>query len=51
MLFPHISCYILEMTERVLNPESHGNATPLYEEEVRRAKRLIDRLENVLESQ
>lgn len=42
---------VLEMTERVLNPASHGNTTPLYEEEVRRAKRLIDRLENVLESQ
>lgn len=42
---------VLEMTERVLNPASHGNTLPLYEEEVRRAKRLIDRLENVLESQ
>ncbi|MRR56978.1 MAG: hypothetical protein EG824_02015 [Deltaproteobacteria bacterium] len=42
---------VLEMTERVLNPASHGNTSPLYEEEVRRAKRLIDRLENVLESQ
>lgn len=39
---------VLEMTERVLNPASHGNATPLYEEEVRRAKKLIDRLEQVL---
>jgi energy-coupling factor transporter ATP-binding protein EcfA2 len=39
---------VLEMTERVLNPASHGNTTPLYEEEVRRAKRLIDRLEKVL---
>lgn len=38
----------LEMTERVLNPASHGSATPLYEEEVRRAKKLIDRLEQVL---
>ncbi len=36
---------VLHMTERVLNPASHGNTTPLYEEEVRRAKRLIDRLE------
>ena len=42
---------VLEMTERVLNPASHGHITPLYEEEVRRAKRLIDRLEEVLESQ
>lgn len=39
---------VLEMTERVLNPASHGNATPLYEEEVRRAKKLMDRLEQVL---
>jgi len=41
---------VLEMTERVLNPASHGSTTPLYEEEVRRAKRLIDRLEQVLSS-
>ncbi len=41
----------LEMTERVLNPASHGNTVPLYEEEVRRAKKLIDRLEKVLEAQ
>lgn len=39
---------VLEMTERVLNPASHGSATPLYEEEVRRAKKLIYRLEQVL---
>lgn len=39
---------VLEMTERVLNPASHGNTTPLYEEEVRRAKKLIDRLEQAL---
>lgn len=39
---------VLEMTARVLNPASHGNTTPLYAEEVRRAKRLIDRLESVL---
>jgi hypothetical protein len=42
---------VLQMTERVLNPASHGNSTPLYAEEVRRAKRLIDRLEKVLEAQ
>lgn len=42
---------VLEMTERVLNPATHGNTTPLYEEEVRRAKKLIDRLEQVLEAQ
>ena len=41
---------VLEMTERVLNPASHGNSAPLYDEEVRRAKRLIDHLERVLES-
>ena len=40
---------VLEMTERVLNPASHGSATPLYEEEIRRAKKLIDRLEQVLQ--
>jgi energy-coupling factor transporter ATP-binding protein EcfA2 len=39
---------VLEMTERVLNPASHGGTAPLYEEEVRRAKRLIDQLERVL---
>ncbi len=39
---------VLEMTERVLNPAAHGSSTPLYEEEVRRAKSLIDRLERVL---
>jgi hypothetical protein len=37
-----------EMTDRVLNPASHRNEVPLYEEEVRRAKTLIDRLEQVL---
>jgi len=42
---------VLEMTERVLNPASHDNTAPLYEEEVRRAKKLIDRLEKVLEAQ
>lgn len=39
---------VLEMTDRVLNPASHSNEAPLYEEEVRRAKTLIDRLEQVL---
>jgi hypothetical protein len=39
---------VLEMTDRVLNPASHGSTTPLYEEEVRRAKKLIVRLEKVL---
>ncbi|TAH46659.1 MAG: hypothetical protein EYC71_03325 [Gammaproteobacteria bacterium] len=41
---------VLEMTERVLNPASHGSATPLYEEEVRRAMRLIEHLERVLKA-
>jgi energy-coupling factor transporter ATP-binding protein EcfA2 len=40
--------HVLEMTERVLNPASHGSATPLYEEEVRRAMELIIQLEQVL---
>lgn len=39
---------VLEMTERVLNPASHGSTAPLYEEEVRRAKKLIERLEHLL---
>lgn len=42
---------VLEMTERVLNPASHGHTTPLYEKEVRQAKKLVDRLEKVLVSQ
>ncbi len=42
---------VLEMTERVLNPASHSNISPLYEEEVRRAMRVIERLEQVLKSQ
>ncbi len=37
-----------EMTDRVLNPASHSNEVPLYEEEVRRAKTLIERLERGL---
>jgi hypothetical protein len=39
---------VLKMTERVLNPASHGSTTPLYEEEVRRAMELIAQLEAVL---
>jgi energy-coupling factor transporter ATP-binding protein EcfA2 len=39
---------VLKMTERVLNPASHGSSTPLYEEEVRRAMELITELERVL---
>jgi energy-coupling factor transporter ATP-binding protein EcfA2 len=41
---------VLEMTERVLNPASHGSATPLYAEEVRRAMLLIEHLERVLKA-
>jgi energy-coupling factor transporter ATP-binding protein EcfA2 len=41
---------VLEMTERVLNPAAHGAVTPLYEDEVHRATRLIERLEKVLET-
>ncbi len=43
--------HVLEMTERVLNPASHGNTSPLYEEEVRRAMQVIEQLVQVLESQ
>ena len=42
---------VLEMTERVLNPASHGNTTPLYEDEVRRAMQVIAQLVQVLEAQ
>ncbi|MBS3935404.1 MAG: AAA family ATPase [Sulfuritalea sp.] len=42
---------VLEMTERVLNPASHGNTAPLYEEEVRRAMQVIEQLVQVLETQ
>ena len=41
---------VLEMTERVLNPAAHGAVIPLYEDEVHRATRLIERLEKVLET-
>lgn len=41
---------VLEMTERVLNPASHGSSIPLYQEEVERALRLIERLETCLTS-
>ena len=33
------------------SPASHGNTTPLYEEEVRRAMQVIEQLVQVLESQ
>lgn len=39
---------VLEMTERVLNPASHANITPLYDKEVYRAMKLIKRMERVL---
>lgn len=40
---------VLKMTERVLNPASHGNTTPLYADEVRRAMEVIQQLVQVLE--
>ena len=39
---------ILASTERVLNPGSHGGATPLYKEEVRQALELVKKLEKCL---
>lgn len=42
-----IECAI-HTTERVLNPASHSNIAPLYEEEVRRAKEIIAELDKVL---
>lgn len=39
---------ILATTERVLNPGSHGGATPLYKEEVRQALELVTKLEKCL---
>lgn len=35
---------------RVLNPAAHGTTTPLYDAEVQQAKRLIDRLEKLLDT-
>ncbi len=39
---------VLAMTDRVLNPAAHGSTMPLYQEEVRKALRLIQRLEQCL---
>lgn len=39
---------VLAMTDRVLNPAAHGSSTPLYQEEVKKALVLIDRLEKCL---
>lgn len=39
---------VLTMTARVLNPAAHGHVTPLYAEEVRRAMRFVERLQDVL---
>ena len=36
------------MKDRVLNPASHWNETPLYKAELKKALTLIKRLENVL---
>ena len=39
---------ILKMKDRVLNPAAHWNETPLYDAELKKAQRLIQRLETVL---
>lgn len=39
---------VLRMKDRVLNPGSHWNDTPLYQAEVQKALKLIERMENVL---
>lgn len=39
---------VLRMKDRVLNPASHWNETPLYQAEVQKALTLIERLEKVL---
>jgi len=39
---------IIQMKDRVLNPAAHWNETPLYDAEVKKALRLIERLETVL---
>ena len=39
---------VIRMKDRVLNPASHWNETPLYQAEVQKALRLIQRLEKVL---
>ncbi len=39
---------VIRMKDRVLNPASHWNETPLYKAEVKKALKLIQRLEKVL---
>jgi ABC-type dipeptide/oligopeptide/nickel transport system ATPase subunit len=39
---------LLGMTSRVLNPAAHAGAEPIYEHEVRKAQRLIEKLESKL---
>lgn len=39
---------VIQMKDRVLNPASHWNETPLYQAELRKAHTLIKRLEKVL---
>ena len=39
---------VLRMKDRVLNPASHWNETPLYQAEVQKALKLVERLESVL---
>jgi len=41
---------VLRMKDRVLNPASHWNDTPLYQAEVQKALKLIERLERVINS-
>ncbi len=41
---------VLRMTGRVLNPAAHWGEDPLYDAEVRKALRLIERLEKCLNS-
>ncbi len=40
---------ILQQTARVLNPATHGGTEPLYDLEVKKAIRLIDRFEKLLQ--
>lgn len=39
---------VLRMKDRVLNPASHWNETPLYQTEIQKALKLIDQLEKIL---
>lgn len=39
---------LLGMTSRVLNPAAHSGAEPIYEHEVRKAMRLVEKLQRIL---